>query len=75
MSRQIHFRPEAGAEVLEARRWYEERQPGLGARFAAAVEDVVERPLSELNLFPILQYDLPFPSQIDITDTWHKTKG
>ena len=52
MSRQIHFRPQAGAEVLEARRWYEERQPGLGARFAAAVEDAVERLTAKPFAFP-----------------------
>src|SRR5690606_33816538 len=34
----ILFRPEAGAEVLEARRWYEDRSTGLGLEFARSIE-------------------------------------
>jgi len=34
----IVFRPEARAEVLEAKAWYEQQAPGLGFEFARAVE-------------------------------------
>jgi hypothetical protein len=37
------FRPEAVADVVEARRWYEEQEPGLGDSFAASVEEIVNR--------------------------------
>ena len=50
MTRRVVFRPQALAELLEARRWYDERRPGLGAEFAGAVEGLVEsiqrKPLS-----------------------------
>ena len=39
---EIIFRPEAEAELLEARAWYESRSPGLGFEFARAVEVAVE---------------------------------
>ena len=32
------FRPRAQQEVLEDRDWYEQKSPGLGLRFAKAVE-------------------------------------
>jgi len=35
------FRPEAEAELLDARDWYEAERVGLGAVFAAAVETTV----------------------------------
>lgn len=37
------FHPQARAEYLEAVAYYEERQAGLGARFASEIEDVVQR--------------------------------
>jgi toxin ParE1/3/4 len=37
----IAFRPEARAEVLEARDWYELQVPGLGAAFARAVDAAI----------------------------------
>ena len=35
----ISYRPQARAELDDAVVWYEQQQPGLGARFAAAVRD------------------------------------
>ena len=35
------FRPEAEAEMLEAKAWYERRSPGLGLEFARAVESAL----------------------------------
>jgi plasmid stabilization system protein ParE len=50
MSVTVRFRPEAGAELLEAVEWYEGRGPGLGAEFLrsldAAVALVQRNPLS-----------------------------
>jgi plasmid stabilization system protein ParE len=38
----VVFRPEARRELLEARRWYEERIAGLGLEFARAVEGAID---------------------------------
>ena len=43
MSGRVSFRPEAEAEALETRDWYEGRRPGLGAEFRAALEETIER--------------------------------
>lgn len=48
----VVFRPEAEAEVLEARQWYESRSEGLGRRFAAAVDALVTRIVSNPLAFP-----------------------
>ena len=37
----IFFRPEARAEMFDARAWYESRSPGLGLEFARAVDAAV----------------------------------
>ena len=42
MSLPIVFRPDARAEFDDAADWYEERQPGLGATFTEAVDDVLD---------------------------------
>ena len=41
MTPRLVFRPEAEAELLDARNWYEAERVGLGAVFAAAVETTV----------------------------------
>lgn len=38
MKRTVVLRPEARAELRDARRWYEERVEGLGLRFSQALE-------------------------------------
>jgi plasmid stabilization system protein ParE len=38
MTPRVVFRPEAAAELREARRWYEEQVPGLGRAFIAELE-------------------------------------
>jgi plasmid stabilization system protein ParE len=44
------FRPEAKSEILDARSWYDDQQPGLGQAFVAEVDRVlagiVEHPLA-----------------------------
>lgn len=52
MTRVPIFRPEAEAEALEARRWYEERRPGLGDEFGAAVDTTVTRLVERPLAFP-----------------------
>ena len=52
MTRRVVFRPEAEDEVLETRRWYEERREGLGAEFASAVDAIVERIVTSPVAFP-----------------------
>lgn len=50
MSYRIVFRPQAQAELFEARDWYEARQEGLGIEFSVAVDATVanisDRPLA-----------------------------
>lgn len=50
MTYRIVFRPQAQAELLEARDWYAARQVRLGELFSAAVEltisNILERPLA-----------------------------
>jgi plasmid stabilization system protein ParE len=43
VSRRVSFRPEAEAEALETRDWYEGRRPGLGSEFRAALDETIER--------------------------------
>jgi plasmid stabilization system protein ParE len=50
----VLFRPEAKAEVLEAKAWYEAHVPGLGFEFAraleASVQSAVRMPLAHPTL-------------------------
>jgi len=39
----VIFRARAEVELLEARAWYDEQQPGRGALFAKAVEDAIDQ--------------------------------
>lgn len=43
MNWRVSFRPEAEAEALETRDWYEGRRRGLGAEFRAALDETVDR--------------------------------
>ena len=42
MIKPIRTEPEAEQELLEAARWYEQRRPGLGLEFLAAIRAAVE---------------------------------
>jgi plasmid stabilization system protein ParE len=50
VARRIVFRPEAEADAIETRDWYEARRSGLGLEFNAELERTIdriqERPLS-----------------------------
>jgi toxin ParE1/3/4 len=67
---QVVFDPEAKAEFLEAVRFYEKNQPGLGKRFRLVVESAIQK-ISECPLLfriihsPFRRYLLPkFPYSI-----------
>ena len=49
MTRPVVWIPQASEDLLEARAWYDNMRPGLGERFAlavdATVEAIAERPL------------------------------
>jgi plasmid stabilization system protein ParE len=52
MRRQVIFDPEARLEFENAVAWYNEREPGLGGRFAAEVNATIERILKDPERFP-----------------------
>jgi len=52
------FRPEAEAELLDARAWYEGERVGLGAIFAAAVETTVTAILQDPLAYPRVKGDI-----------------
>jgi len=43
MNRPVVFRPQAERELFDAERWYEDRKPGLGIEFRAALDEVLAR--------------------------------
>ena len=49
MTLPIQFGATAAVELADAARWYEERRPGLGHRFVAAVEVTID----SLALWPL----------------------
>jgi plasmid stabilization system protein ParE len=53
----VLFRPQARAELLEARAWYEERSPGLGSEFTRAVDTAVGRALRMPLAFGFIEAD------------------
>jgi plasmid stabilization system protein ParE len=55
VSRRVSFRPEAEAEALDTRAWYEGRRPGLGAEFRAALDETVERLAENPMQFPLVR--------------------
>jgi len=52
VTRHVSFRPQAEAEALEVRGWYEERRQGLGAEFGQAVDDIISRISENPLAFP-----------------------
>lgn len=57
MTPRLVFRPEAEAELLDARAWYEGERVGLGAIFAAAVETTVTAILQNPLAYPRVKGD------------------
>lgn len=52
MTRELVFRPQAEAELLEARSWYEARGTELGVEFGAEVDAAVARIVESPLAFP-----------------------
>jgi toxin ParE1/3/4 len=53
MTLEAVLRPAARAELDGATRWYEERQPGLGAQFLAEVDAAIELASRQPDRYPI----------------------
>jgi plasmid stabilization system protein ParE len=51
VNRRVTFRPEAHAEALVTRDWYEDRRPELGAVFRAALDEVIDRIIADPLMF------------------------
>ena len=54
----VLFRPEARAEALEARGWYESRSPGLGLDFVRALEASVASAVRNPEAFAFVEGQL-----------------
>ncbi|MBI3079345.1 MAG: type II toxin-antitoxin system RelE/ParE family toxin [Deltaproteobacteria bacterium] len=52
MTPRLVFRPQAESELLDARRWYEERRLGLGRAFAMAVDEAVAGIVENPSAYP-----------------------
>ena len=53
----VAFRPEARAEALEAKAWYEHQAPGLGLEFARAVEASISSAVRTPEAYPVIEGD------------------
>jgi toxin ParE1/3/4 len=53
----VRFRPEARAETLEAKVWYEAHAPGLGQAFARALETAIQSAVRAPLAFPSVEGD------------------
>jgi len=53
----VVFRPEARAEALEAKAWYEARVPGLGYEFASALGATIQSAARMPLAFPLIEGD------------------
>ena len=58
MSRQVIFKPEAELDVVEAYRWYEGRDKGLGTEFKRAVDTVVCQIQRHPEMYPVVDKEL-----------------
>jgi plasmid stabilization system protein ParE len=54
----VVFRPQAEEEARAAQRWYQEQQPGLGARFAGAIDEAIQRIVSNPAAFPVVHGEI-----------------
>ena len=57
-ARQIVFRPQAANEVRAAHDWYEEQKPGLGGRFADAIDEILQRIAERSSAFPVVHGEM-----------------
>ena len=50
----VRFTEAARAELIDAQDWYEAEAPGLGRRFRAEIESVVQRMANNPRQFPVV---------------------
>ena len=50
----VRFTEAARTELIEAQDWYEAQAPGLGRRFRAEIDDVVQRMSDNPRQFPVI---------------------
>ena len=50
----VIFTPAARGELIDAQDWYENEVPGLGRRFRAEVDAVIQRVTSNPRQFPVV---------------------
>jgi plasmid stabilization system protein ParE len=50
----VRFTEAARTELIEAQDWYEAQAPGLGRRFRAEIDDVVQRMADNPRQFPVI---------------------
>lgn len=50
----VIFTPGARTELIDAQDWYDNEAPGLGRRFRAAVDAVIERMSADPRQFPVV---------------------
>jgi plasmid stabilization system protein ParE len=58
MSYRFLIRPEAEADLAEAKRWYERQREGLGADFLLCVEEALEKTRRHPELYPVVYQDI-----------------
>jgi len=90
MSLPILLRPEAKADLLAARDWYEQQRAGLGDEFAEAVEQLLARIQifpelygvllskvrgGKLRRFPYVLYYRALPDRIEVLAVLHGSRN
>ena len=58
MTPRLVLRPQAEAELLDARGWYEDQRPGLGSTFAAEVDRALSAVLQAPLVYPRVQGEM-----------------
>ena len=58
MTPRLVLRPQAEAELLDARDWYEDQRPGLGGDFAAEIDRTLSGILQEPLAYPRVQAEV-----------------
>lgn len=58
MSLPVIVRPLAERDLLQAQRWYERKNPGLGTRFRSSVGDVLQLLADSPRIFPSVLQDV-----------------
>ncbi len=58
MSLLLKVRPSAAADIEDAHRWYEDRQPGMGEEFLQSVSATLEAIEQQPKRFPVVHRDV-----------------